>query len=258
MVLVVEREGHVAGAIQFEQGDDPMYQHAGIDMFLGGRWQRAGLGPEAIRAVVEHLFDVLGHHRLLIDPGGRERAGDPCLWEGRVPRRRHDAALSRRAGYLPGARTRPRRSRSSNSVPSTTTVSAPLAPSPTTNRSSSRLALSAGLQVPPMQTSTWPSGVRDRSRVAGASIASTAYRRLATSVRAEKSGSQVLRSTALPSWMAVNGLLKEPQLRCTVWVGPSSPHAIKATPPQRTARRELATTRSMALSGARSGPGAEA
>lgn len=74
-MLVVEREGHVAGAIQFEQGDDPMYQHAGIDMFLGGRWQGAGLGPEAIRAVVEHLFDVLGHHRLIIDPAAQnERA----------------------------------------------------------------------------------------------------------------------------------------------------------------------------------------
>lgn len=74
-VLVVEREGHVAGAIQFEQGDDPMYRHAGIDMFLGGRWQSVGLGPEAIRAVVEHLFDVLGHHRLVIDPAAEnERA----------------------------------------------------------------------------------------------------------------------------------------------------------------------------------------
>jgi aminoglycoside 6'-N-acetyltransferase len=67
VVLVIEHDAEAAGAIQLSEETDPQYRHAGIDLFLGARWQGRGLGAEAIRAVVEHLL-ARGHHRLVIDP----------------------------------------------------------------------------------------------------------------------------------------------------------------------------------------------
>lgn len=69
-VYVIERTegGEVVGAIQYSEELDPQYRHAGIDMFLGAAWHGQGFGPEAIRAVVAHLIDARGHHRIVIDP----------------------------------------------------------------------------------------------------------------------------------------------------------------------------------------------
>jgi aminoglycoside 6'-N-acetyltransferase len=67
-VLVVEVDGMVAGAIQFHQEADVQYRHAGIDIYLSERAQGRGLGVEAVRLLAGYLFDVLGHHRLTIDP----------------------------------------------------------------------------------------------------------------------------------------------------------------------------------------------
>lgn len=61
-------DGLVVGSIQVYEETDPDYRHAGIDLFIAASHQRMGLGPEAIRLVAGHLFDVLGHHRLTIDP----------------------------------------------------------------------------------------------------------------------------------------------------------------------------------------------
>lgn len=67
-VLVIEHESAVIGIIQFAENADPQYRHAGIDLFLGTTWHGRGLGTEAIRAVVRHLFQARGHHRITIDP----------------------------------------------------------------------------------------------------------------------------------------------------------------------------------------------
>jgi aminoglycoside 6'-N-acetyltransferase len=67
-VLVVEVAGVVVGAIQFHQESDARYRHAGIDIYLSERVQGRGLGTEAVRVLARYLFDVLGHHRLTIDP----------------------------------------------------------------------------------------------------------------------------------------------------------------------------------------------
>jgi aminoglycoside 6'-N-acetyltransferase len=73
--LAIEVDGEVAGMIQFSEETTPDYRHAGIDLFVGARWQGRGIGPEAIRLVARHLFDVRGHHRLTIDPAtANERA----------------------------------------------------------------------------------------------------------------------------------------------------------------------------------------
>ena len=66
MTILVEDA--VAGLIQYVEETTPDYRHAGIDLFVGAAWQGRGIGPDAIRLVARHLFDVRGHHRLTIDP----------------------------------------------------------------------------------------------------------------------------------------------------------------------------------------------
>ena len=73
--LAIEFEGEVVGLIQFSEELTFDYRHAGIDLFVATRWQGMGIGPEAIRLVARHLFEVRGHHRLTIDPSAsNERA----------------------------------------------------------------------------------------------------------------------------------------------------------------------------------------
>jgi aminoglycoside 6'-N-acetyltransferase len=67
-MLVIEGDGEVAGGIQYSEETDPEYRHAGIDVFLGGRFQDRGIGTEAIRLLARFLFEERGHHRLTIDP----------------------------------------------------------------------------------------------------------------------------------------------------------------------------------------------
>jgi aminoglycoside 6'-N-acetyltransferase len=68
VMLVVEVDGEVAGLIQYYDETEPDYRHAAIDVYLATRYQRQGLGPEAIRVLATYLIDALGHHRLTIDP----------------------------------------------------------------------------------------------------------------------------------------------------------------------------------------------
>jgi len=74
-LLVIDVDGAVAGAIQYEEVTDPQYRSAGIDLFLGESWQGRGLGREAVGVLVLHLIESRGHHRLTIDPAvANERA----------------------------------------------------------------------------------------------------------------------------------------------------------------------------------------
>src|ERR687891_229161 len=66
--LVIEVEGEVVGAMQFEEEDDPMYRHAGIDVYLTAARHGEGLGTEAVRLLARYIFDERSHHRLTIDP----------------------------------------------------------------------------------------------------------------------------------------------------------------------------------------------
>jgi aminoglycoside 6'-N-acetyltransferase len=74
-VWTIEVDGEVAGSIQASEEADPDYRHAGIDLFLGPRFQARGLGTDAIRVLGRWLFEERGHHRLTIDPSAaNERA----------------------------------------------------------------------------------------------------------------------------------------------------------------------------------------
>lgn len=67
-VFVVTVNGEVIGAIQYDEEEDPMYRHAGIDIFLTAPRRGQGLGTDAIRTLARYLMDVRGHRRFTIDP----------------------------------------------------------------------------------------------------------------------------------------------------------------------------------------------
>lgn len=70
---IIEVGGEVAGLIQYSEETDPDYRHAGIDIALVEAFQGKGVGPRAIRRVIAHLIDDLGHHRVTIDPAAANR-----------------------------------------------------------------------------------------------------------------------------------------------------------------------------------------
>ena len=73
--FVITVGSEVIGAIQYSEEDDPMYRHAGIDIFITGSRQGRGFGTDAIRTLARYLFEQRGHHRLSIDPASdNERA----------------------------------------------------------------------------------------------------------------------------------------------------------------------------------------
>jgi aminoglycoside 6'-N-acetyltransferase len=72
--FVIEADGEVVGAIQYHEEDDPMYRHAGMDIFLTASRHGQGLGTEAIRLLARYLFEERGHHRLTIDPAADNAA----------------------------------------------------------------------------------------------------------------------------------------------------------------------------------------
>ena len=53
-----------------------MYRHAGIDIYLGGRFQGQGAGTEAVGLLARFLFEERGHHRITIDPAA---ANEPAI-----------------------------------------------------------------------------------------------------------------------------------------------------------------------------------
>jgi aminoglycoside 6'-N-acetyltransferase len=71
-------EGEVIGFVQWFEETDPMYRHAGVDLFIGDAFQRRGLGTEVVRAVCTHLIDELGFHRIVIDPEVANEAAIAC------------------------------------------------------------------------------------------------------------------------------------------------------------------------------------
>lgn len=72
--FVIELDGEVIGAIQYAEEEDPMYRHAGIDVYLTAAKHRQGLGSEAVAVLAGHLIRDRGHHRLTIDPAAENAA----------------------------------------------------------------------------------------------------------------------------------------------------------------------------------------
>ena len=72
--FVIEVDAEIVGAIQYGEEDDPMYRHAGIDLFVATQDHRRGLGSDAIRTLARYLLRAKGHHRLSIDPAADNHA----------------------------------------------------------------------------------------------------------------------------------------------------------------------------------------
>jgi aminoglycoside 6'-N-acetyltransferase len=68
VAFAIEVDGQVVGLAQYHEEEDPMYRHAGIDLFLSQEFQGRGLGTDAVRTLALHLVRDRGHHRLVIDP----------------------------------------------------------------------------------------------------------------------------------------------------------------------------------------------
>jgi aminoglycoside 6'-N-acetyltransferase len=72
--FAIEVDGELAGWLGFDEENEPEYRYASLDITLVPAYQRRGLGPEALRAVIDWLI-AKGHHRFTIDPAARnERA----------------------------------------------------------------------------------------------------------------------------------------------------------------------------------------
>ena len=78
VLLVMEVDGQVAGGIQYVEENEPMYRHAGIDIYLSGRYQGQGIGTEAIGLLARFLFEQRGHHRITIDPAAANAQAIRC------------------------------------------------------------------------------------------------------------------------------------------------------------------------------------
>ena len=72
--FVIEAEGEIIGAIQYDEETDPMYRRAGIDIYLTTSRHGQGLGSEAVRVLARYLIEERGHHRLTIDPAADNAA----------------------------------------------------------------------------------------------------------------------------------------------------------------------------------------
>jgi aminoglycoside 6'-N-acetyltransferase len=66
--FVVEVDGEIVGAIQYSEEEDPMYRHAGIDIYLSAACHGRGYGTDAVRVLARYLLFERGHHRITIDP----------------------------------------------------------------------------------------------------------------------------------------------------------------------------------------------
>jgi aminoglycoside 6'-N-acetyltransferase len=66
--MVIELDQALIGFIQYFEETDPDYRHAMIDVTLHPDWCNRGLGTDALRTLCRHLFEDLGHHRIMIDP----------------------------------------------------------------------------------------------------------------------------------------------------------------------------------------------
>ena len=67
-LLAIEEADRIVGAIQWQASEDPMYRHAGIDLYLDPAVHGRGLGTDAVRTLARHLIRDHRHHRLVIDP----------------------------------------------------------------------------------------------------------------------------------------------------------------------------------------------
>lgn len=73
-LAIEDGNGRLVGAIQWEAEDDPQYRHANVDVYIDPAVHGQGLGTDAVRTLIGHLFRDLDHHRITIDPAADNAA----------------------------------------------------------------------------------------------------------------------------------------------------------------------------------------
>ena len=74
--VLLERE--IVGYAQWWEDTQPLYRHAGIDLFLDPSVHGRGLGTDAVRTLARHIVDDHGHPRIVIDPAADNAAAIRC------------------------------------------------------------------------------------------------------------------------------------------------------------------------------------
>jgi aminoglycoside 6'-N-acetyltransferase len=69
----------IIGFAQWYEETDPMYRHAGLDLFLDPAVHGRGLGLETVRVLCAHLIDDHGFHRLVADPEAENEISIACF-----------------------------------------------------------------------------------------------------------------------------------------------------------------------------------
>jgi aminoglycoside 6'-N-acetyltransferase len=77
-LLVIDQANRIVGAIQWQASEDPVYRHAGIDLYLDPAVHGRGLGTDAVRTLARHLIHDHRHHRLVVDPAADNAAAIRC------------------------------------------------------------------------------------------------------------------------------------------------------------------------------------
>jgi aminoglycoside 6'-N-acetyltransferase len=67
-VWTIVVDGSPAGVVEVTEEQEPDYRHVSLDIFLSAGLHGRGLGAEALRTALRHLFEDRGHHRATIDP----------------------------------------------------------------------------------------------------------------------------------------------------------------------------------------------
>lgn len=76
--LAIVLDGAPVGWIQFEEEREPDFRFAAVDVFVDPARHRRGVATDAIRAVMRHLVEDRGHHRITIDPCVDNAAAIAC------------------------------------------------------------------------------------------------------------------------------------------------------------------------------------
>jgi aminoglycoside 6'-N-acetyltransferase len=101
-VWTIVVDGAPAGVVETTEELDPDYRHVSLDIFLSAELHGRGLGAEALRTVLRHLFTEREHHRATIDPAvENERAIRSYTRVGFKP-----VGIMRRAERAPDGRWR--------------------------------------------------------------------------------------------------------------------------------------------------------
>jgi aminoglycoside 6'-N-acetyltransferase len=73
--FAIEYDGATIGVLEFDEELEPDYKSVSVDITLDTAHVGKGLGADALRTVLRHLFVERGHHRATIDPAAvNERA----------------------------------------------------------------------------------------------------------------------------------------------------------------------------------------